>query len=195
MFGDQGFFERGHNVSFSRSGEEDLVERLDGLVSLPQEWHKKKVWMFCFGSNTLFLRWVVFLLVTGGKLLWGGGETGDVVTRSNITDKYWLSSHNITTYTTTTKKFPPCDKKINTHTDQYSFSYRKTWWFITSSTTWATRLHNLVLSRTSRRGFTTTRFIIFTIVSSVALHYRPRKTYPTSMHAMTSWRSPPSVIL
>ena len=43
MFGDQGFFERGHNVSFSRSGEEDLVERLDGIVSIPQEWHKKKV--------------------------------------------------------------------------------------------------------------------------------------------------------
>ena len=33
----------GHNVSFSRSREEDLVERLDGLVSIPQEWHKKKV--------------------------------------------------------------------------------------------------------------------------------------------------------
>ena len=59
MFGDQGFFERGkkiflklsflhnlnigHNVSFSRSREADLVERLDGLVSIPQEWHKKKV--------------------------------------------------------------------------------------------------------------------------------------------------------
>ena len=59
MFRDQGFFERGvnhtfpiyylthyttgHNVSFSRSGEENLVERLDGLVSIPQEWHKKKV--------------------------------------------------------------------------------------------------------------------------------------------------------
>ena len=62
MFGDQGFFERGnshalynnknmlnfdctagHNVSFSRSREEDLVERLDGIVSIPQEWHKKKV--------------------------------------------------------------------------------------------------------------------------------------------------------
>ena len=33
----------GHNVSFSRSREADLVERLDGLVSIPQEWHKKKV--------------------------------------------------------------------------------------------------------------------------------------------------------
>ena len=33
----------GHNVSFSRSREENLVERLDGLVSIPQEWHKKKV--------------------------------------------------------------------------------------------------------------------------------------------------------
>ena len=43
MFGDQGFFERGHNVSFSRSGEENLVDRLDGLISIPQEWHKKKV--------------------------------------------------------------------------------------------------------------------------------------------------------
>ena len=60
MFGDQGFFERGetsikfhclkqllfqtgHNVSFSRSREENLVERLDGLVSIPQEWHKKRV--------------------------------------------------------------------------------------------------------------------------------------------------------
>ena len=43
MFGDQGFYERGHNVSFSRSGEVDLEERLDGLVSVPQEWHKKKV--------------------------------------------------------------------------------------------------------------------------------------------------------
>ena len=60
MFGDQGFFERGnqtykcsserfhhifqgHNVSFSRSGEVELVERLDGLISVPQEWHKKKV--------------------------------------------------------------------------------------------------------------------------------------------------------
>ena len=30
----------GHNVSFSRSGEEDLIERLDGIVSLPQEWYK-----------------------------------------------------------------------------------------------------------------------------------------------------------
>ena len=43
MFGDQGFYERGHNVSFSRSGEVDLEERLDGIVSVPQEWHKKKV--------------------------------------------------------------------------------------------------------------------------------------------------------
>ena len=43
MFGDQGFFERGHNVSFSRSREDDLTERLDGLVSIPEEWHKKKV--------------------------------------------------------------------------------------------------------------------------------------------------------
>ena len=33
----------GHNVSFSRSAEEDLVERLDGIISVPQEWHKKKV--------------------------------------------------------------------------------------------------------------------------------------------------------
>ena len=33
----------GHNVSFSRSKEENLVDRLDGLVSIPQEWHKKKV--------------------------------------------------------------------------------------------------------------------------------------------------------
>ena len=33
----------GHNVSFSRSGEKDLIERLDGIVSIPQEWHKKKV--------------------------------------------------------------------------------------------------------------------------------------------------------
>ena len=33
----------GHNVSFSRSGEGNLEERLDGLVSVPQEWHKKKV--------------------------------------------------------------------------------------------------------------------------------------------------------
>ena len=33
----------GHNVSFSRSGEKDLEEKLDGLVSVPQEWHKKKV--------------------------------------------------------------------------------------------------------------------------------------------------------
>ena len=36
-------FMTGHNVSFSRSGEESLVERLDGIISLPQEWHKKKV--------------------------------------------------------------------------------------------------------------------------------------------------------
>ena len=43
MFGDQGFFERGHNVSFSRSREANLTERLDGLVSIPQEWHKKRV--------------------------------------------------------------------------------------------------------------------------------------------------------
>ena len=48
MFGDQGFYERGHNVSFSRSGESDLVERLDGLVSIPQEWHKKKVTGFLY---------------------------------------------------------------------------------------------------------------------------------------------------
>ena len=66
MFGDQGFFERGHNVSFSRSGEEDLVERLDGLVSLPQEWHKKKVWMFCFGSCD----GIVVFLGTGGETSW-----------------------------------------------------------------------------------------------------------------------------
>ena len=32
----------GHNVSFSRSGEDDLEERLDGIISVPQEWHKKK---------------------------------------------------------------------------------------------------------------------------------------------------------
>ena len=50
MFGDQGFFERGHNVSFSRSREADLVERLDGVVSIPQEWHKKKVRYF-FGRH------------------------------------------------------------------------------------------------------------------------------------------------
>ena len=43
MFGDQGFFERGHNVSFSRSREANLTERLDGMVSIPQEWHKKRV--------------------------------------------------------------------------------------------------------------------------------------------------------
>ena len=46
MFGDQGFYERGHNVSFSRSGEKDPVEKLEGIVSIPQEWHKKKV-SFC----------------------------------------------------------------------------------------------------------------------------------------------------
>ena len=67
MFGDQGFYERGilinnvkkylncniigHNVSFSRSGEEDLVERLDGLISMPQEWHKKKVTYVQMQSN------------------------------------------------------------------------------------------------------------------------------------------------
>ena len=39
----QYLFSSGHNVSFSRSGEKDLVEKLDGLVSVPQEWHKKKV--------------------------------------------------------------------------------------------------------------------------------------------------------
>ena len=32
----------GHNVSFSRSSEKDLVEKLDGLLAVPQEWHKKK---------------------------------------------------------------------------------------------------------------------------------------------------------
>ena len=52
MFGDQGFFERGHNVSFSRSRESDLVERLDGLVSIPQEWHKKRVSFFIRTSKT-----------------------------------------------------------------------------------------------------------------------------------------------
>ena len=36
-------FYAGHNVSFSRSQENDLVEKLDGLVSIAQEWHKRKV--------------------------------------------------------------------------------------------------------------------------------------------------------
>ena len=60
MHGDQGFYEKGfiinlkikslniftlgHNASFSRSSEKDLTDKLDGIVSLPQEWHKKKVW-------------------------------------------------------------------------------------------------------------------------------------------------------
>ena len=38
----------GQGVSFSRSGEEDLIDRLDGLISIPQEWHKKKV---CYSHN------------------------------------------------------------------------------------------------------------------------------------------------
>ena len=38
------FLNLGHNMSFSRSQEEDLEEKLDGFVSVPQEWHKKKVW-------------------------------------------------------------------------------------------------------------------------------------------------------
>ena len=33
----------GQNVSFSRSREEDLIDKLDGLISVPQEWHKGKV--------------------------------------------------------------------------------------------------------------------------------------------------------
>ena len=61
MFGDQGFFERGHNVSFSRSREDDLTERLDGIVSIPEEWHKKKVSLFiCICSPSLHLFCVIF---------------------------------------------------------------------------------------------------------------------------------------
>ena len=59
MFGDQGFVERGdtifygnlfyiteplgNNASFSRSREVSQVERLNGILTIPQEWHKKKV--------------------------------------------------------------------------------------------------------------------------------------------------------
>jgi hypothetical protein len=62
VFGDQGFFERGelillmisailkylgklsgyHSV-WSLCSEKNLEDRLDGLVFLPQEWHKKRV--------------------------------------------------------------------------------------------------------------------------------------------------------
>ena len=62
VFGDQGFFERGelillmisatlkylgkllgyHSV-WSLCSEKKLEDRLDGLVFLPQEWHKKRV--------------------------------------------------------------------------------------------------------------------------------------------------------
>ena len=37
----------GHGVSWGRSGEKQAVQRLEGLVFMPQEWHKKKV-MLCF---------------------------------------------------------------------------------------------------------------------------------------------------
>ena len=43
-----------NNVSFSRSREECLAERLDGLVSVPQEWHKKQVWELSLFTVYLF---------------------------------------------------------------------------------------------------------------------------------------------
>ena len=58
VFGDQGYVERGdisficfdtyihmsgHGVSWGRCGEKEPEKRLEGLVFMPQEWHKKKV--------------------------------------------------------------------------------------------------------------------------------------------------------
>ena len=60
VFGDQGFFERGksfyppsadfssqeisgYHATWALCGEKNLVDKLDGLCFLGQEWHKKKV--------------------------------------------------------------------------------------------------------------------------------------------------------
>ena len=73
----------------------------------------------CYKSSSLPVgKWILVsvgidLLVTGGKLLCGGGVGGDVVTRKSILVCNIGSSHNITSFTTTSKKFPPCDKKKN----------------------------------------------------------------------------------
>ena len=43
MFGDGLFDQRGGNISYDVSREEDPIKRLDGLVPCIQEFHKKKV--------------------------------------------------------------------------------------------------------------------------------------------------------
>ena len=42
VFGDQLYVERGHSASWGRCGEKNPVNKLDGLIFIPQEWHKKQ---------------------------------------------------------------------------------------------------------------------------------------------------------
>ena len=50
----------GHGVSWGRSGEKQAVKRLEGLVFMPQEWHKKKV-ILRFVVTSLFMKEVLFI--------------------------------------------------------------------------------------------------------------------------------------
>ena len=42
VFGDQLYVERGHSASWGRCGEKNPVNKLEGLIFIPQEWHKKQ---------------------------------------------------------------------------------------------------------------------------------------------------------
>ena len=44
----------GHSVSWGRCGEKDPVSKLDGVIFIPQEWHKKQVWSKCTVTNQDF---------------------------------------------------------------------------------------------------------------------------------------------
>ena len=46
-----------HNVSFARSREQNPLERLDGIVAQPQEWHKSKV--IIFKRRDVFILFIV----------------------------------------------------------------------------------------------------------------------------------------
>ena len=42
VFGDQLYVERGHSASWGRCGEKNSISKLEGLIFIPQEWHKKQ---------------------------------------------------------------------------------------------------------------------------------------------------------
>ena len=51
VFGDQLYIERGHSASWGRSGEKDPVSKLEGLIFIPQEWHKKQEDLIIFNKR------------------------------------------------------------------------------------------------------------------------------------------------